>query len=397
MYREPNLNRQLQPLSIALVIICIVIGANSSGQAWAQENDSRQIEQASGLEARLKNLQERFDDLGRRLERATGQAAGDIKSEFDDVAQELADVLAERRAAYQRQAADVKSSLDTAWKKFAAQSAQSREMTAREIESIRSRWNMAFMNLQKAHFEHVNYIQKELTRLENDIAKSSNELNYEVTAKREAVRLAYETRARQMRDSYQAYIQALQNEVQRITTAAENASSENRVRMMKKVDEINTKSNAAYEKVHHNFDRMASKARAYLQSNRERLEKADDDVKEKIESEMDAITSDVTRLRAETIESMEAYRESLNQQAAALAKRASDGGAEVTAMAAKLEARRKMAETQLAEAYQSYAASIRNEVKRLEQKLEQVDDGAHSEIADAIEALQRELSRIEGK
>jgi hypothetical protein len=331
------------------------------------------------------------------LEQATGEAASNLKSEFENVAKELADVLVERRDTFQQQASEVKTALDKAWKKWETQSEQARELTAGEIEAIRSRWNMAYINLQKAHHEHVNHISRELDRMEKEIAATSNEVSYEVAAKREAVRLAYEQRAREMRDSYRDYINALANEVERITAAAEGASVENRARMMKKVDEINTKSNAAYEKVHHNFDRIAAKARAYLQRNRERLVDAEEQVGEKIQSEMDAMTSDVTRLRAEMVESMEAYQDSLNQQSAQLAKRVSAGGAEVTAMAAKLDARRKQAESQLNDAYRSYAMSIENEVKRLQDRLKRVDDNARSEIDEAIDALQLELARIQDK
>ena len=372
-----------------------------AGTCAAQDKESDRAERAAKLDAKISDLRAEFKILRQKLGEAGQQAKANIQAEIEDLRNQMQSEYQQLQQEYQDEIGLVQDDLAKAWKEFNARKADARQSATEQIERLRTRWNEYYERLNTAHQESVQQLRDQLDELEKQAQAKSEEITYAWIEKQNEIKDQYESAAAKMRDSYQSYIETLQAEADRIAAAAKSADVQTRAKMMAKYDEVNSKMNEAYERLHGEYVTMAETANSYVRQTKVRMEKAGGQAKQKIEAQIAEISQSMRVAYCEMAASYEEYRDSLDGQIETIKARAKEASGEVqsdmNAAAEKLAAKRDEANQKMEAAYTKAQAALENEIAAARQAMDRADERARADMVQGIDEMQAELEKVKQK
>jgi hypothetical protein len=365
-----------------------------------QQGEAR-AERAKQLEAKLSDVRDNFFSLRDKLKETTDEAGASLEAELKVARDNLGQRYKELQSTYKEELGSLEGSLDAVWKQLDGKRDQAKKLTTAEIDKVRKEWETGYEKLQRVHSDQVQQIQAELIELEKQANDASQQMSYQWMEKRATLRKEYESSTKQMRQSYQLYISSLHTESQRMQTAAKAAGKDVRVEMLAKADEIDQKTNAAYDELISSYNSVANTANDYFQQTQTRFKNASDQAKGKIEDELDEVSNSMCEIHCAVATSYEQYRDSLNSQLESAESRASaaadDVRQDLDQTVKELTAKRDEINKKTVAAYDAAAKALEKEIASAKSELKKADQQTRSELVKMIEKQQAELDQFKQK
>jgi hypothetical protein len=386
---------------LSMVVTLVLLGQGIGLAEDAATIKSAKDQRGAELDTKISDIGIEWRRLRRKLRAAGGQAKTNLEADAGETKIKLSNLLEARRGVYRSQFDDVKQELDSAWQELKAAGSEAETEISADLEQLRVDWQAKYEQLRDSHDQYVEQLRDELARLEKEAAVAAEDWSVEMADQRASIRADYERESNKLRATYQEFIAAAQQEVDRLRTAAANAQADAKTRMSAAADRLSQQLNVEYDKLRDYYQETVAKAHDYFDDSERQLKTAKVEVASKIEAERFAAAKWMSGLYEEMTASYEAYQTELDKQIASLEQRSSQADAEtkakLNAMKSKLEAKRALVSKELEDDYQAAVAALEGEIARLESEAQGASTEGRAKTVEAIEYLQAKLETAKKK